>query len=158
MVATLEARVNAFLSKKKIVLIGVSKKDKDAPANYNFKKLRYAGYDVYPVHPEGGYFHEEVCYKNLSELPHDLYAALVFTPPQASSDVVKACYEHGIRDIWIHRSVDQGSCSQEASAYMQDKPDVNFIDGACPMMFIKPVDFPHKCIKLLMKWTGKLPG
>ena len=31
------------------------------------------------------------------------------------------------------------------------------IDGACPLMYVQPVDFAHRCVRGLMSLTGKLP-
>jgi len=31
------------------------------------------------------------------------------------------------------------------------------IAGACPMMYVPPVDFAHKCFKFVLRITGGLP-
>jgi hypothetical protein len=31
------------------------------------------------------------------------------------------------------------------------------IDGACPLMYLEPVDFFHKCARWILGVTGRLP-
>ena len=30
--------------------------------------------------------------------------------------------------------------------------------GGCPMMYCKPVDFGHRCMRWLLRFGGKVPG
>ena len=82
---------------------------------------------------------------------------MAVTPPQATEDVVQQCINEKITHIWMHRSFGQGSISQKAIEICK-KNNINVIAGACPMMYLQPVDFGHKCIRWILKAGGKLPA
>ncbi len=153
---TLKSKTEKFLGCKVIAVIGFSI-NSDQPANLNYQTLKKAGYQVYPVNPN----HEEVkgekCYPDVAAIPEKVEAALIFTKSSVTSKVVKTCYEAGIKNIWIHKGIGEGSISEEATAFLQGKTDVNFINGACPMMFLKQSDWFHKSIKQLMRVMDRLP-
>ena len=154
----LKTKTATFLSQKKIAVIGVSTTNKMEPANGNFKALKERGYEVFPVNPKADLFEGERCYHTIGELGPEISAALIFTHPAVTGDVARECFEKGIKNIWVHRSFGEGSHSNTATAFFKDKEGVNFIDGACPMMFINKADWFHKTLKTVMKWTGKLPN
>jgi hypothetical protein len=56
----------------------------------------------------------------------------------------------------MHRSFGTGSLSQEAVTLCKDN-SISVIAGACPMMFLEPVDVGHKCIRWMLKISGGLP-
>ena len=48
------------------------------------------------------------------------------------------------------------SVSEEAVRFCSEH-SITVIAGACPMMFCQPVDFGHKCMRWMMRFTGGLP-
>jgi len=154
---TLKAKTSQFLSCKNIAVIGVSSTNEHEAANGNYRALKQRGYHVIPVNPKVLEFEGEKCYDHVVNIKEPVDAALVFTHPNVTPEVVKECYDAGIKNIWVHRSFGQGSASVEATKFIKGKSGVNYIDGACPMMFIENADWFHKSIKTLFKWTGKLP-
>jgi predicted CoA-binding protein len=152
---TLKEAAENFLNLKTIAIAGVSSTKKDA-ANYIFEKLKNAGYQVYPVNPNATEINGLRCYPNLSALPQKPEGVVIATNPKVTPDVVKECAALGIRHAWIHRSIDNGSYSKEAQDFCKEN-DIDLIPGGCPMMYCKPVDFPHKCIKWVLNTMGKLP-
>ncbi len=155
---TLKEKTAAFLSEKTIAVIGVSTTNKHEAANGNFKALKERGYAVIPVNPKGDEFEGVKFCHEVNDLPGEVHSALIFTHPSVTEKVARECYEKGIANIWVHRSFGVGSHSGGAAEYFKDKNDVNFIDGACPMMFIQNADWFHKSLRTIMKWTGKLPN
>jgi uncharacterized protein len=69
---------------------------------------------------------------------------------------VRDCVAAGVQRIWLHRSFGTGSVSDEAVA-LAEREGLRVIAGACPMMFLQPVDLPHRCMKWVLGATGKLP-
>jgi hypothetical protein len=55
----------------------------------------------------------------------------------------------------MHRSIGN-SVSDNAVQYCKDN-GIRVIGGGCPMMFVEPVDFGHKCMKFIGNFTGWLP-
>jgi len=154
----LKAKVDQFFAAKNIAVFGVSQKEVNAPANANFKKLEQAGFHAIPINPNYTEFKEQTSYASVAEVPGGVEAALIFTHPKVTAEVVQQCIDSGVQSIWIHHGMGPGSQSREASQILQDHPEVNFIDGACPMMFIPGADWFHRGYKNILKWTGGLPA
>ena len=155
---SLRKKTDRFLSCRRIAVIGVSKTSPQEPVNLNYKKLAAAGYTVIPVNPKYQEFEGKVCYPAVGVIPEPVEAALIFTPPGVTRQAVKDCIDAGVRNIWVHKGIGKGSHSESATAFLKQQPDVNLIDGACPMMFIPNGDWFHKSFRTVLKWTGGLPA
>jgi hypothetical protein len=153
---TLNEHVTDFLAQKRIAVAGVSRTEKASPGNVILKKLRDAGYEVFPVNPNADAIEDLRCYHRLAEIPGGVDGVVVCTAPAASEQVVRECAELGIQRVWMHRSFGEGSVAPMA-VEMARKPGMSVIAGACPMMYVKPVDFGHACMRWLLQITGGLP-
>jgi len=145
-----------FLAQERIAVAGVSRHDANAPANLIYRKLRSAGRRVFALNPQASSVEGETCYATLHAIPGGVDLVVVATPPQAAEMVVRECAELGIPRVWLHRSIGQGSVTPEAVALCQER-GIRVIPGACQMMFCQPVDFPHKCMRWVLRVTGNLP-
>ena len=147
--------VQSFLSGRRFAVAGVSRSGK-APANAIFRRLKTSGYEVVPVNPAAGEVENETCYASVLDVPGPLDGVVVATPPEAALAVVKQCGEKGIARVWFHRSVGEGSVSDEA---IQEcgRLGIEATVGGCPMMFCEPVDFAHKCMRWWLQRTGNVP-
>ena len=152
---TLKESAEQFLRLNKIAVAGVSSTKKDA-ANYIYEKLKKSGHQVYPVNPNASEIDGEPCYPNLATIPEPVDGVVIGTNPKVTLQVVQECAELGIKYAWIHKAFDGGSYSDEAEKFCKEN-DINLIPTGCPMMFCKPVDFAHKCMKWVLHATGKLP-
>lgn len=154
-------KVNDFLNQKTLAVAGVSTDSDGSPANGIFLKLKNADFTVFGTNPKGGTFSgelkDETCYTALTEIPEKVDGVVAVVRPDKMIDVVEECSRAGITRIWMHRSFGSGSVSDDAVRAAEEK-GMTVLAGGCPMMFCKPVDFGHKCIKLFAKWTGKFPG
>jgi predicted CoA-binding protein len=153
--ASIAEAVGDFLAQKTIAVAGVSR-DGDLPANLIFKKLRRAGYEVFPVNPNAQEVEGTRCFPDLASVPAEIQGLVIATPPAAADGLVEDCVRLGIPRVWMHRSFGDGSVSQEAVRRCQES-GIAVIPGACPMMYVEPVDFGHKCIRWVLKVGGKLP-
>jgi predicted CoA-binding protein len=153
--STLNETVSDFLAQKRIAVAGVSRNG-DAAANLIYRKLRDAGYQVFPVNPNASEVEGDTCYAKVSSIPDGVDGVVIATQPQVTDQIVRECAEAGISRIWMHRSFGEGSVSPEAVAYCQEK-NITVIPGGCPMMFCEPVDFGHKCMRWMLNLTGGLP-
>jgi predicted CoA-binding protein len=152
---TLKESAEQFLQLKKIAIAGVSATSKGVP-NIIYDKLKKLGYDVFAVNPKGGVIDGDSCFLQLADIPEQVEGVVIGTNPNATLQVVQDCAELGIRHVWIHKSLDGGSYSEEAEKFCA-RNGIKLIPAGCPMMYCKPVDFPHKCIKWILNVTGKLP-
>lgn len=153
--AILKESAEQFLQLKTIAVAGVSSTKKDA-ANYIYEKLKKSGYRVYAINPNTSEIDGDPCFPNLSSVPDNIEGVVIGTSPKVTLEIVKECAKLGIPNAWIHRSLNDGSYNAEAEVFCKEN-NINLIPTGCPMMFCKPVDFPHKCIKWVLSVTGKLP-
>ena len=153
--STLKESVDDFLAQERIAVAGVSRSG-DAAANLIYKKLRDAGFQVFPVNPNAEEVEGDTCYANISSIPQGVDGVVIATQPQVTDQIVRECADAGVSRIWMHRSFGTGSVSDEAVNYCREK-NITVIPGGCPMMFCEPVDFGHKCMRWILNLTGGLP-
>ena len=153
--STLNETVSDFLAQKRIAVVGVSRGE-GAAANAIYKKLREAGYQVFPVNPNAKEIEGDPCYANVSSIPEGVDGVVIATQPKVTDQIVRECAEAGISRVWMHRSFGGGSVSPDAVDYCRAN-NITVIPGGCPMMFCEPVDTGHKCIRWILNLTGGLP-
>jgi predicted CoA-binding protein len=151
----LPPNVAAFLGGKRIAVAGVSRAG-NQPANAIFRKLKGSGYEVFPINPRATEAEGVTCYPSVAAVPVALDGVMIVTPPAASIDVVRECADRGIGRVWFHRSVGEGSVSDDAVRACAEHR-IDCIVGGCPMMFCEPVDIAHKCMRWWFQRTGKVP-
>ena len=153
---TMSSMVEDFLAQKRIAVAGVSHTKEDAAANAIYRKLREAGYQVFPVNPNAETVEGDTCYPDLKAIPEGVDAVVISTRPEITEEIVQQCVEVGISRVWMHRSFGQGSVSPAAVDFCHEH-NITVIPGACPMMYCKPVDFGHKCMRWTLGLIGGLP-
>jgi uncharacterized protein len=154
---TLNEKVQDFLSLKRIAVAGVSRNpEKGAAANAIYNKFKNSGYQVFAVNPLAETVEGDTCFQNLKAIPDGVGGVVIVTPPHAAEDVLKQCIELGISRVWMHRSFGAGSVSVDAIKLCAEN-DITVIAGACPLMYLQPIDFGHKLIKGILRFTGGLP-
>lgn len=151
----MNAMVEDFLAQKRIAVAGVSR-DANQAANMIYRKLRGAGYQVFALNPSAQEVEGDACYADLKALPEKVDGIVVSTPPEAADEIVKQCAEAGVSRVWLHRSFGKGSVSPSAVKFCEEN-GISVIAGACPMMYCKPVDFGHTCMRWALRLTGGLP-
>jgi uncharacterized protein len=147
---------NEFLSAKRIAVTGVSRQSEGHGANVVYQRLRARGYQVFPVNPNATEVEGDTCYPNLRSIPGGVEAVVVGTRPGEALGTVRECAELGIRQVWMHRSMDAGSVSAEAVDYGRDQ-GLTVIPGGCPLMFEPVADPGHKMMKFVLTLTGRVP-
>jgi len=151
----LKLAVTDFLAQKRIAVAGVSR-DGNLPANHIFKKLRSAGYEVYPVNPNTREVEGVGCFPDLASVPAEIDGVVIATPAAAAGPLVEECVRRGIPRVWMHRSFGEGSVSEDAATRCREA-GIAVIPGACPMMYVEPVDLAHRCIRWVLDVSRKLP-
>ena len=153
--STFSEKINIFLQLKKIAITGVSGTKPDA-ANIIFRKLRDLGITTFPVNPNSKEVENTTCYPNLSSLPLLPEGVVIASPPQSAKSIVEECLQLGIKHVWIHSTIGNGSYNKEVVDYGEES-GLSIIPTGCPMMFYKPVDFGHRCMKWIFNVSGKIP-
>jgi uncharacterized protein len=145
-----------FLAQDRLAVAGVSR-DGAHVANLVYRRLRERGYTVFALNPNADEVEGDPCYHALADIPGGVAGVFIATRPESAPEVVRQCAAAGVGRVWMHRSFGTGSVSAEAAA-IGESAGIRVIAGACPMMFIEPVDMGHRCMRWLLGVTGKLPG
>jgi predicted CoA-binding protein len=151
----LDQAIHNFLAQRSIAVAGVSRNG-DLPANYIYRRLRDVGYTLFAVNPNAESVEGDRCYPDLASIPDGVDAVMIATHPSVAADIVRQCGNLGIRRVWMHSSFGQGSVSDEAVQLCHEL-DISVIPGNCPMMYVEPVDFAHKCFRWIKHVTGMEP-
>lgn len=154
--AALPRSVADFLSGRRFAVAGVSRSGGTSAANPVFRKLRDAGYDVVPVNPAAREVEGVTCYPDLASVGRPLDGVVIATHPRATLAVVEQCAALGVKRVWMHRSIGQGSVSDDAVRYCAEH-GMSCIPGGCPVMFCEPVDPAHRCMRWLFQRLGRVP-
>lgn len=147
--------VAAFLRGRRMAVAGVSRQAGQA-ANAVFRKLKSAGYEVFPINPSTSEVEGVTCFSDIGSVPGQLDGVVVVTSPAVSAQVVRQCSDHGVRRVWLHRSFGNGSVSEEAVRACNAR-GIDCIVGGCPLMFCEPVDIGHKCMRWWLQRQGRVP-
>jgi uncharacterized protein len=145
-----------FLGHKRIAVTGVSRKPTGHGSNAVYQRLRARGYEVFAVNPNADEVEGDKCHHDLASIPGGVDAVVIATAPEHALATVKECAALGIRYVWMHRSVDAGSVSQDAIEYGRQH-GMTVIDGGCPLMFDPTADVGHKIMRFFFTRTGAVP-
>ena len=155
---TLETNVQDFLAQRRIAVAGVSRNRGHHPAgNLIYQRLKNAGHDVFPVNPNMQTFEGDRCYPDLQSIPGGVDGVVIITRPETTERIVRDCSAAGVRRVWMHEGLGQGSSVSPAAVDYCRQHDISVIPGACPMMFGSGVDFGHRCIRWIQRLRGRLP-
>ena len=148
--------VAAFLRGRRFAVAGVSRQPGQA-ANAVFRKLKSAGYEVYPINPKASEVEGTTCYRDVSAVPGQLDGVVIATAPDVSAQIVRQCGDHGVHRVWFHRSFGTGSVSEDAVRDCHAR-GIECIVGGCPLMFCEPVDVGHRCMRWWLQRQGRVPA
>jgi predicted CoA-binding protein len=149
------ARIDAFLSGKRIAFVGLSTHAEDFSRSVA-KELAQHGYEIVPVHPGVDRIEERACFSRIADVPAPIDFALVMVPASHALSVVKECEAAGVRRVWLHRGAGPGAVSDEAVAYGAAH-GIELVAGECPLMFL-PNAGAHRAHAWMKKVEGTYPG
>lgn len=156
--STLEAKVVDFLTQTRIAVAGVSREGRRHPAgNLIYRRLKATGHAVVPVNPHMQTFEGDRCYPDLRSIPGGVDGVVVVTRPDITRQIVHECRDAGVRRVWMHQSLGQGTSVSPAAVEYCHQHDISVIAGACPMMYGGHADFGHTCMRWVLRLTGGLP-
>ncbi|HEY4788541.1 MAG TPA: CoA-binding protein [Bacteroidales bacterium] len=144
----LRPTINLFLTGKQLAIAGVSRDPKKF-GNLLFWTLKSKGYHVFPVNPNATVIGDNVCYRNLKDLPVEVENLLIVTPKKDTEKVMKEAIERGFKNIWI-----QNGCETAEAIKLAHNNHINLVSGCCILMYANPKGF-HKLHQMVTKWIGK---
>jgi hypothetical protein len=143
--------IDGFVAQKTLAVAGLSRNPQSFSANA-YQELKSKGYRLYPVNPNVPTIRGETCYPTLAAVPEKVGGVLVFTPPQATEQVVREAAGAGIRRLWIQ----QGAQSDASIAFCREQ-GLEAVSGHCILMFAEPVASFHTFHRWLKKLFGGIP-
>ncbi|MGF1637199.1 MAG: CoA-binding protein [Cyclobacteriaceae bacterium] len=152
----LQKAVDDFFAAETFAIAGYSRTG-NSPANIIYQKLQTLGKTVYAINPAASEINGINCYQNIASIGEKVQALVIAAHPKATVALMQQAIDHGVRVVWIHKSIDGGSFDAQAIE-MARQNQITLIPSGCPMMFCKNADLFHKCMGWFMKKTGKIPA
>jgi len=153
---TIAEAARDFLACHRIAVTGVSRTPGNHGSNVVYDRLVERGYEVFAVNPQATEIAGKSSYPTVAAIPGGVEAIVIGTAPSHALGTMKEAVDLGVRHVWMHRSIDAGSVSPEATAYGREH-GVQVIDGGCPLMFDPAADGGHKVMCRLLQLFGKVP-
>lgn len=144
-----------FLAQHRIAVAGVSR-DEHQPANLIYRRLRDTGHEVYAVNPNADEAEGDPAYATVADVPVQLDGIVVVTTPEVAEQVVADAHAAGVPRVWLHRGIGAGSSSETAVDFCTEH-GMAVIPGGCPNMFGDTSDPGHRCLRVLLQLSGKVP-
>jgi uncharacterized protein len=145
--------VEQFLAKQRVAVWGVEDAKADT-GHWVVRRLRKHGIQTIAVNPK---FTDDPARQRASSLTRiepPVQAALVYVDRPQTMEAVDDCIAAGIPLVWLHDALSPGSAISEAIDKLRSA-GCTVIPGLCPMLFLKPVDPAHFCLKWVLRLTGK---
>jgi len=124
----MEDLIRDFLKQDSFAVAG-SFRNPEKVAYRIFLTLKEAGHKVYPVNPSTKEVEGIRCYASVKDIPEDIGAVDLVTPPAISEKIVRECGEKGIKRVWFQ----PGAESEEAIKFCRDN-GIKVIYGQCLLM------------------------
>jgi len=127
---TMQSAITEFLKRKHIAVVG-SFRHKGKVAWQIASCLTRRGYTVYPVNPTARDVDGLVPWAKVADLPPEVDALDIVTPPEATEQIVQDCLAKGIRMVWMQ----PGASSTKAIEFCRQN-GIAVIHDACIMMCV----------------------
>jgi len=124
----MDDRIKKYLKQKRIAVVG-SFRTKEKVAYRILLKLIASGRDVHPVNPAAGNVEGLKCYPTVGEIPSEIDAADIVTPPDVTENIVRECIKRDIKHIWLQPGAESKKAIDDC-----EKNGINVVYGACLMV------------------------
>ena len=151
--AGLEQLVQDFLSRRRIAIWGVENKRSD-PGEWVANRFRKRGVEVMAVNPDFADDPEHHRASSLTSIDPPVDAVLVYVDRPQTMEAVDDCIAAGPSLVWLHDALSPGAATSEAIDKLT-AAGITVIPGLCPMLFLKPVDPAHFCLRWVLRINGK---
>jgi uncharacterized protein len=156
MPVTTRAQIDAFLSHKRLAMVGVSHNPQDISRQL-LREFRRRQYDAIPVNPTVSEVDGLPCYASVGDIVPPVEAVLVMTPPAVTNQVVRDCDAAGIRSVWMFRGGGTGAVSPAALNFCEAR-GISVVAGECPFMFLPGTEWFHRCHAFFRRLFGQYPS
>jgi uncharacterized protein len=145
--------VQEFLGKKRIAIWGLEDARLD-PGKLVAGKLRKRGIEVIGVNPKFSDDPSQRRASSLTRVDPPAEAVLVYVDRPQTMEAVDDCIAAKIPLVWLHDALSPGSAIPAAIDKLRSA-GCAVIPGLCPMLYLRPVDPAHFCLKWILRLAGK---
>lgn len=115
MTGSLDQRIKSFMSGGPYAVVGASS-DRDKYGNKVLRAYQQHGMEVYPINPRAVEIEGLKAYASLADVPAELRAISVITPPRITEQVVEAAAAAGVRMVWMQPGAESAEAIRKAEA------------------------------------------
>ncbi len=151
---TLKDAAEQFLACRNVAVFGVSRGSDDT-AKIIYEKFKQTGYNVFAINPNTEVVSDIPCFGDLASTANKIEAVVIVTRPAYAATIIQQALDHGTQWLWLHKSF--GNSVDNEAVRIGRAKGLNIIDGACPMMFLEPIDGAHRCMRSVLSWVGRIP-
>ncbi|MBM3881618.1 MAG: CoA-binding protein [Verrucomicrobia bacterium] len=145
--------IQEFLGKRRIAIWGVEDSKGD-PGQWIARRFRKRGIEVIEVNPKFAGNESLGRASSLTHVDPPVEAVLVYVDRPQTMEAIEDCLAVQIPLVWLHDALSPGAATPEAIDKLRAAGRA-VIPGLCPMLYLKPVDPAHFCLKWLLRLTGK---
>jgi len=145
--------VQEFLGRKRIAIWGVEDAKSD-PGHWVANRFRRRGTEVIVVNPRLAADATPEKVNSLTQINPPVEAVLVYVDRPQAMEAVADCTAAQAKLVWLHDALSPGAATAEAITRLR-AAGCAVIPGLCPMLYLKPVDPAHFCLKWALRMTGK---
>lgn len=145
--------IQEFLGKKRIAIWGIEAAKHD-PGQWVASKFRRKGTHVIGVNPGLAGEGSPELVSSLTKINPPVDAVLVYVDRPQAMQAVEDCIAARVPLVWLHDALSPGAATSEAIARLRAAGST-VIPGLCPMLYLKPVDPAHFCLKWALRLAGK---
>ncbi|MGC4115742.1 MAG: CoA-binding protein [Myxococcales bacterium] len=128
----MEDRIATFLKAKAFGVVGAST-NREKYGNKVLRCYQQAGRTVVPVNPKEKTVEGLAAVAKVEELPPEVDALSIITPPEVTEKVVDAAIRKGIKHVWMQPGAESPAAIERA-----EKAGLNVIgDGSCLLVVLR---------------------
>jgi uncharacterized protein len=148
-----ERLVEEFLACERVAVWGVEDARTD-PGGWIVRRLRKRGMQVIEVNPKFTDSPARQRASSLTKVGPPVQAVLIYVDRPQALEATGDCLAAQVPLVWLHDALSPGSATSEVIGQLRSA-GCRVIPGLCPMLFLKPVDPAHFCLKWVLRLTGK---
>ena len=146
----MKENIHSFFDPKNIAIVGVSHSRKSF-GNAILKTLHERGFQLFPIHPDGGEIEGLHCLKSFDQLPPEVKSLVVCVSPKIAPEIIDSARNSGIKKIWFQQGANFKAVAEKAR-----ESGIKVVSRKCVLMYAPPVTGIHSVHRLFVRLVRRL--